>query len=234
MEIWTAFLVGLAGSLHCIGMCGPIALALPVGNHSQTGLVLNRLLYNLGRVLTYSLFGLVFGIFGQGLAVAGLQRIATISLGVIIILWFVTPGKYKTTITNSGISRSISKVFNKLFGKFLQNPSHSSLFILGILNGFLPCGFVYVGVAGAISTGGVSSSVLYMILFGLGTVPSMFAVSFAGKFINLELRRKFNRLIPVFAMVLAIIFIFRGLNLGIPFLSPKLDGKTHQHMMNMP
>ena len=73
-----------------------------------------------------------------------------------------------------------------------------------------------------------------MVLFGLGTVPSMFAISFAGKFITLELRRKFNRLIPAFAIVLAVIFIFRGLNLGIPFLSPKLDGKAHHMMHEMP
>lgn len=234
MEIWTAFLVGLAGSFHCLGMCGPIALALPVGNHSKTGLIFNRLIYNFGRVLTYSIFGLVFGLFGQGLSVVGLQRVATIVLGVVIVLWFILPGKYKSTLTNAGFSKAISSAFNKLFGRFLQNPSHTSLFTLGVLNGFLPCGFVYFGVAGALTTGSVVSGVLYMILFGLGTVPAMFAVSFAGKYINLELRRKFNRLIPVFAMLLAIIFIFRGLNLGIPFISPKLDGKAHHHMMKMP
>jgi hypothetical protein len=230
MEIWTAFFIGLGGSLHCIGMCGPIALALPVGEHSKFALVINRLLYNFGRVLTYSLFGLIFGLFGKGIALAGFQQAATIALGVIIILWFIIPGKYKTTITNTKLSRSISAVFNRLFGRFLQNPSHGSLFTLGVLNGFLPCGFVYFGLAGALSTGSVVSGILYMALFGLGTVPSMFAISFAGKFINVSLRHKLNRLIPVFAIVLAVIFILRGLNLGIPFVSPKLDGKT-PHMM---
>ena len=94
------------------------------------------------------------------------------------------------------------------------------MFLFGIINGFLPCGFVYVALAGAMTTGDFISGALFMSLFGLGTIPIMLGTSLVGKFVTRGLRSKMNKLIPVFAIVLAIIFILRGLSLGIPYLSP--------------
>lgn len=223
MDIWTGFIIGLVGSLHCIGMCGPIVLALPVETKSTFSLIFGRILYNLGRVFTYSLFGAVFGLFGNKLLVAGLQQYASIALGVMILLSVFLPSKWKAGITSIPPIREINEGIKNLFSKLMVNANSGSLFLFGIVNGFLPCGFVYVGVAGAISTGSLTSGIFYMALFGLGTVPVMFVTSLAGKLFSTDVRRRINKLIPLFAVILAIIFILRGLNLGIPYLSPNLE-----------
>jgi sulfite exporter TauE/SafE len=220
MEIWTGFLIGFLGSFHCVGMCGPIALALPIGNQSNFQLVIGRLLYNLGRSLTYALFGAVFGLFGKGIEFAGLQKWASILLGVSILLYYITADRFKGKFSVTKPYQVANNFVKRGFSKLTKNGSPSSLFIFGIVNGFLPCGFVYVALAGAITTGGAISGALYMGLFGLGTAPIMFAASLVGKFLSTKLKQGINRLIPVFAIILAIIFILRGLGLGIPFLSP--------------
>ncbi|MCK5087912.1 MAG: sulfite exporter TauE/SafE family protein, partial [Melioribacteraceae bacterium] len=89
MEIWAGFVIGFLGSFHCVGMCGPIALALPIGNVSNFQLVIGRILYNLGRVVTYAFFGAMFGLFGKGIAIAGLQSYVSILLGASILLYYV-------------------------------------------------------------------------------------------------------------------------------------------------
>jgi sulfite exporter TauE/SafE len=220
MEIWTGFLIGLFGSFHCVGMCGPIALALPIGNQSNFQLVIGRLLYNLGRSLTYALFGAIFGLFGKGIEIAGLQKWASILLGVSILLYYITPDRFKGKFSVTKPYQVANNFVKRGFSKLTKNGSPSSLFIFGIVNGFLPCGFVYVALAGAITTGGAISGALYMGLFGLGTAPIMFAASLVGKILSTKLKQGINKLIPVFAIILAIIFILRGLGLGIPFISP--------------
>lgn len=220
MEIWTGFLIGFLGSFHCVGMCGPIALALPFGNQSNLQLIIGRLLYNLGRVFTYSLFGALFGLFGKGIEVAGLQMWASIMLGVSILLYYITPNRFKGKLSVTKPYQIANNFVKKGFSKLTKNGSPASLFVFGIVNGFLPCGFVYVALAGAITTGGVLSGAIYMGLFGLGTVPIMFVTALVGKFLSTKLKHRMNKLIPVFAIILAIIFILRGLSLGIPFVSP--------------
>ena len=220
MEIWTGFLIGFLGSFHCVGMCGPIALALPFGNQSNFQLVVGRLLYNLGRSLTYALFGAIFGLFGKGIEVAGLQQWASIILGVSILSYYLTPDRFKGKLSVTKPYQIASEFVKKGFSKLTKDGSPSSLFIFGIVNGFLPCGFVYVALAGALTTGSALSGALYMGLFGLGTTPIMFATALVGKFLSAKLKQGMNKLIPVFAIILAIIFILRGLSLGIPFISP--------------
>lgn len=221
MEIWTGFIVGLLGSFHCIGMCGPIAIALPVFGESKLKIMFDRVLYNLGRAVSYSLMGAVFGLLGSRVAIYGLQQNLSIALGAIIIIYVLTPQKIKNKISDTLIYIKFIDSFRLVFSKLISRKSDSSLFSLGILNGFLPCGFVYVGIAGAISTGNFLSGAFYMALFGLGTFPIMFGVSVIGKTINAAIRKRINKLIPVLAILLAVIFILRGLNLGIPYLSPR-------------
>jgi hypothetical protein len=222
IEIWTGFIIGLLGSFHCIGMCGPIALALPENKKSKLQHMIGRLLYNLGRTLTYALFGLLFGLLGERLALVGLQQYLSIGLGSFILIYIFLPKKLKANFASTKPYQFISGSIKSAFSKLTKSGSPSSLFTFGIINGFLPCGFVYVAVAGAVSTGSVLNGFLFMLLFGLGTTPIMLAASMAGQFLNMKIKRKINRLIPVFAVVLAVIFILRGLNLGIPYLSPKL------------
>lgn len=222
MELLTGFLVGLLGSFHCIGMCGPIAIALPKTNN----LVLSRLLYNFGRVITYSMLGLLFGLLGSRLEMFGLQRIISISLGVLIILTVITPISYRIKISNKLGLYKLVGILKMYFGKMFKNHSNSSMLVIGILNGLLPCGFVYIGITGAIAMGNTLNGMLFMTMFGLGTLPVMLGASLIGSVINLNIRQKLTRLLPAFSLILAAIFILRGLNLGIPYISPKLEHKS--------
>ncbi len=220
ISILGGFVIGFLGSFHCVGMCGPIAIALPIGKGSSTQLVISRILYNLGRVVTYSFFGAIFGLFGKGIALAGLQRYASIALGLFILFYYLIPTKYKGKLSVTKPYQLVGGFVKNSFKKLTKSGSSQSLFLFGIVNGFLPCGFVYVALAGAITTGNFLSGAVFMALFGLGTTPIMLATSLVGKFVSGSLRSKINKLIPVFAIILAIIFILRGLSLGIPFLSP--------------
>ncbi|NOS85930.1 MAG: sulfite exporter TauE/SafE family protein [Ignavibacteria bacterium] len=221
MELLTGFLVGLLGSFHCIGMCGPIAIALPKTNN----LVFSRLLYNFGRVITYSMLGLLFGLLGSRLEMFGLQRIISISLGVLIILTVITPISYRIKISNKLGLYKLVGILKMYFGKMFKNHSNSSMLVIGMLNGLLPCGFVYIGITGAIAVGSTLNGMLFMTMFGLGTLPVMLGASLIGSVINLNIRQKLTRLLPAFSLILAAIFILRGLNLGIPYISPKLEHK---------
>src|ERR1035441_277600 len=86
MDLWTAFLLGLVGSLHCAGMCGPLALALPAAGNTTAGYLLGRVAYNTGRIITYCLLGIVFGLAGWTFLLAGLQRWTSIALGAAALL----------------------------------------------------------------------------------------------------------------------------------------------------
>lgn len=221
-EILSALVIGFLGSFHCIGMCGPIAIALPVPNSSNLSFITGRILYNLGRVVTYSFMGAIFGLIGEQLFIAGFQQAVSISLGILIVISVLLPAKYKNKIIQLPLIQKISHQFKKNIGILFSRGTISSLFLIGIFNGFLPCGFVYIGLAGSIASGDAISGAAVMILFGLGTVPAMFAASVFGKFINLGIRNKIKKAVPVFAILLAVVFIIRGMNLGIPYLSPKL------------
>lgn len=224
MEIWSGFFVGFLGSLHCIGMCGPIVLALPTSSVSGLGFFNGRVLYNFGRVFTYALLGLLFGFLGSKLYMFGFQQGVSITLGAVIILWVVIPGSLKNKIRNASGFNYFTVKLKNLFMPLFKKQSGLSMFIIGVLNGFLPCGFVYMALAGAIAVSSSSpfNGMLFMAFFGLGTVPAMLGTSIAGNLISFNIKRKFAKIVPVFAVILALIFVLRGMNLGIPYISPKL------------
>ncbi len=233
MEIFTALIMGFVGSFHCIGMCGPIAVALPVSASSGYKFAGGRVLYNIGRIISYSIMGAVFGLLGKSFSLYGYQQGLSIALGIAIILVIIMPRKYRAKIINTYFIRKTIEPLKNSIGKLFKKGTTSSLFVIGFLNGFLPCGFVYMGLAGAMATGGIISGMLFMGLFGLGTFPAMFAASVFGKFINLGVRSKLNKAVPLFAALLAVIFILRGMNLGIPYLSPKFEnGSSKMEMMH--
>jgi len=221
-EIYTAFFIGLFGSIHCIGMCGPIAIALPVPESTNISFFTGRVLYNIGRVVSYSILGLIFGLVGGRVALAGAQQFVSIALGVIIILAILLPQKYKNYFAQHPVTQKLAQPLKANIGMLFKKGTFSAMFLIGVLNGFLPCGFVYIGLAGAIASGDAISGAAVMILFGFGTIPAMFAASVFGKYINIGIRIKLRKATPYLAIVLAIIFIMRGMNLGIPYLSPKL------------
>jgi len=225
-EILTSFFVGLFGSFHCVGMCGPIAIALPVPNSSKISFVSGRLLYNLGRVTTYSFLGAVFGLLGSRLVISGFQQSVSIVLGIAIVVVVLIPPKYKAKITQHKFVQKITLPLKSGISDLFKHGTFSAMFLIGILNGLLPCGLVYVALAGAIASGDAISGSAVMILFGLGTIPTMFAATIFGKFINLNIRRKITKAIPIFALVLGLLFIVRGMGLGIPYLSPKISAQV--------
>lgn len=223
--LWPSLILGLAGSLHCIGMCGPLALALP-GNANRSRFVAGRLLYNAGRVITYAALGAVFGLVGETLVLAGLQRVLTIAAGVILLGWLIVRAKPGLLGRAQLIIPRLIAPLKTALAKQLRERSFPALFTVGLLNGLLPCGLVYLALAAAAATGTAADGALSMIVFGAGTIPAMLAVSLFGQTLHAGLRLKFQRAIPVLVATLAILFILRGLNLGIPYISPEL-GVAH-------
>lgn len=226
MEYWTALSIGLIGSLHCLGMCGPIAFALPLDRSSQFSIFSGSLLYNIGRLITYFLLGVIFGLLGYGFFLAGFQRWISIGVGVIMILSVLLPQiSRKGNFHLPSFSLWLGKVKGEL-GKQLGRKSKANLLAIGLLNGLLPCGLVYMGLAGATATATAVSGGVFMLFFGLGTLPLMLAVAIFGNQIKTKLMSKARRLIPAFIILIGSLFILRGMNLGVPYLSPKMDNKT--------
>lgn len=218
--LWAGFLFGILGSFHCVGMCGPIALALPAGRGAGWSFIAGRLLYNGGRLFTYIGLGALAGLFGKSLQLAGLQQTLSLVSGALILLLVVVPapalGRFRQVTGLEGLLARVKRTMGRLFSR----QATWALATIGVLNGLLPCGFVYLALAGALSMPTVAGAMGYMLLFGLGTFPLMFLLSLSGKLVRPRLRHRFNRAVPYAAAVLALLFILRGLNLGIPYLSP--------------
>lgn len=218
-----AFMLGMLGSFHCLGMCGPIAMALPLKGATQAERMLKVIIYNAGRILTYSMFGLLFGVVGKSVVVAGYQQWLSITLGVIVLLLYFLPSSTTSRIPVMKYAAQLILRLKKLFGIMLQQRSYHATFTLGILNGLLPCGLVYLAVAGSIATGDVWKGAAFMALFGLGTLPVMTFVTTASQWISISVRAKMRRLMPVFVIASACLLVLRGMNLGIPYLSPQFS-----------
>ena len=213
MWLFSAFLVGFLGSFHCVGMCGPIALALPLEKKSNWSFFSGRLLYNGGRVLTYSVLGLLVGIIGHTIAMAGFQKVLSIATGILILIIAMLPFLIKrVNYLNLFLVRYTSKIkglFKVLFGL----RSRKTLFLIGVVNGLLPCGFVYPALAGAATTGTMAEGMSYMLLFGLGTVPMMLTLTMAGNIFSLRTRMIIQKISPFIAVSVAILLIARGLTI---------------------
>ncbi len=218
--IYTAFIFGLISSLHCIGMCGPIAMMLPVDRDNSAKKVTQILTYHIGRLTAYAMIGFLFGLLGKGLFLAGIQQELSLFIGIMMILIIVIPER---TFAKYNFSKPLYRIISYVktaLGSQFKKRSYSSLFTIGLLNGFLPCGLVYVALFGAIAMQSVSLGIFYMILFGLGTVPMMSSVVYVNSFLSIHFRSKIQKVIPYVAILIGILFIFRGLGLGIPYVSP--------------
>lgn len=217
----SALIMGLMGSFHCVGMCGPIAFMLPVDHNKPVKKLLQVFLYHIGRLTSYSILGLVFGFLGKGLYVFGMQQRLSIMIGIIMIAVILIPYK---TFSKYNFSRPIysllTKVKNRL-GKELQKKSPDTFLTIGLLNGLLPCGLVYMALFGSIATASPWLGALFMVLFGLGTIPLMTSAVYFGSMLKGTAKKSVQRLIPVFVILIGLLFILRGLGLGIPYISPE-------------
>ncbi len=209
-----ALLLGFLGSFHCIGMCGPIALTLPVQHLRGAKKMGGILLYNAGRVTTYMLMGLVFGWLGQQFYIGGLQQWLSVALGIALLagLFF-----YRF------IPLPQLQFVKKALGHLLSKQRFRTLYAIGFLNGLLPCGLVYLGIAGALAAGSIWKGMLFMGLFGAGTLPAMMAVTWFSQLISIPVRQRIRQLIPLAVGVMAVLLILRGMNLGIPYVSPAMQ-----------
>jgi len=216
----SALILGLMGSLHCVGMCGPIAFMLPVdrtNNYKKFGQIF---IYHFGRLLAYGIIGLVFGLLGKGLSIFGMQQKLSIAIGIIMILTVLIPYQ---TFNKYNLSKPIYKVISKVknqLGKELKKKSPDTFLTIGFLNGFLPCGLVYMALFGSIAMGDALQGSLYMMLFGVGTLPLMTAAIYFSNLLKGGIRQKVQKAIPVFVIIIGALFILRGLGLGIPYVSP--------------
>lgn len=216
----SGFILGLLGSLHCVGMCGPIAFMLPVDRSNSIKKLSQITIYHLGRLMAYSIIGLVFGLIGKSLYIFGIQQQLSIAIGIIMILLVVIPYK---TIGKYNFSKPLNKLISKVksnLGIALKKKTADTFLTIGFLNGFLPCGLVYMAVFGAVATGSLFEGSIYMLLFGIGTIPLMTSAIYLGKFLNHTIKQRIQKAIPVFVIIIGVLFILRGLGLGIPYISP--------------
>lgn len=221
--IWSALVLGFLGSLHCLGMCGPIAFMLPLDHNSTARKTGQLALYHLGRILAYALLGLVFGLLGKSLELFGLQQKLSITVGIIMVALAFFPAK--ANLFQKAFKpwhRGVLKLRSTL-GKELQKKTPDTFLTIGFLNGLLPCGLVYMAILAAIAVQNQWEAIAYMVLFGLGTVPLMSAIVFSKGWVQRNFKLGINRFIPIFIGIMGALFIIRGLGLGIPYLSPKVQ-----------
>lgn len=220
--IGAALLMGLAGSLHCVGMCGPLISMMPYNRSSRWRFIVTKSLNHLGRLTTYTLLGALFGLMGKALVAAGFQQWLSIVSGALILLMVFWPKRWSAQSPKNFIFRFTSWIKVK-FSTLLKDRSPRTLFMLGVLNGLLPCGLLYMALAASISTGSAGKAALFMFLFGLGTMPALVLVGIFAHTLKQKYSFSFIKISRVLLVMTALLLIVRGSNLGIPYLSPKVN-----------
>lgn len=215
-----AVLMGFLGSFHCIGMCGPLALALPIQQNTFWSKINGTILYNTGRIITYSTLGFLFGVIGSSVSYFGWQQWLSICMGVVIILYVIIMHGSSGYAIQTKVQHF--QIIRTLLGKLMSSSNNASLLLIGLLNGLLPCGLVYMAAATSLTSRHIISGVLFMAFFGLGTFPAMALVTFYGSKLNYSIRMHIRKAYPVIMLIVGSILIVRGLGLGIPYLSPEI------------
>ncbi len=217
--MFTPFLLGLAGSLHCIGMCGPLALALPLPSSERWRVAGQMLAYNVGRAVTYSMLGIFFGLLGKGLELAGFQKVISILAGVLMLAAAVFSLQFERVISQfSGWKKTVAPL-QKSLSRLLRDRPAGTSFSIGLLNGLLPCGMVYLALAGAISKTSGWEGGIFMAFFGLGTLPLMFLLGLAsgeaGRGFAVSFKKNWQWVQPVLLAAAGVLMLMRGLNLDL-------------------
>lgn len=222
------FLLGLAGSLHCIGMCGPLSLAIPVNGIAPKNKAIILLSYQAGRISTYGLIGILAGLAGAGILSSGYQQSISIIAGLIVIIaaaGYFAGKRAKAFSFMNGFYQFISSLIFRLL-KTARRPGGA--FLLGMANGLLPCGMVYIAAVTAISLGNIMDAIFFMLLFGTGTLPAMLLAAYAVRRFGWQGKKWLGRLTPYIIAGMGLLLLIRGLNLGIPSVSPELTQQDIQ------
>lgn len=217
----SGLILGLGSNFHCIGMCGPIAMAVPLNRSSNSRILFGILQYNTGRIASYTILGAIAGSVGLTINTFGLLQWLSIISGVLLVL-FAWRKYFYRLFPKLHVNPIFSVFISNALSKTMRSGSVFKLGILGSLNGLLPCGMVFVGLTNALLAGSIYGSSLAMLAFGLGTLPSMIIVALVANRVTPSIRRKMNKVVPYMLTVVGILIVFRGLNLNIPYLSPSV------------
>lgn len=225
MEILDIFLVsfilGILGSFHCIGMCGPLVMG--IFNQKFLTHPWQYFTYHLGKIIAYAIIGGSIGLIGATFHVFMSQQRVSMLTGFSLLIYVV----WSKVAKKDSMSSKVQSYYTR-FRAFFEGAPWPKYYLFGFLNGFLPCGLVYVAATSAISTGHVSKSILWMVFFGLGTIPSLSLVLILRNKMASQFQFVFQKLYQNIIFILAVLLILRGLNLGIPYLSPSYDVKSEQ------
>lgn len=231
--LYTAFILGLVGSLHCVGMCGPLTLLLPTDTSSKVRFLTGRLLYNLGRISTYALLGIFIGFMGEQVAVFVSQKWVSIGFGILIIIGLLVYRFFNKSLRFVYLNSKLNNWVSSLFGKAGKRPFFVSQYTFGLVNGLLPCGMVYAALAGAFLQVQVWEGGVYMLLFGLGTLPLMLLASLGFGFVRNNRFFSFKYVVPISYSIIAILLIFRGISGDIPSLYTQTDSSFITHCQQL-
>jgi len=230
--IISALLLGLVGSYHCLAMCGPIAFTLSIDKRYRNRLLIQNLVYQLGRVITYTILGMIGGIIGKSFNIMiGQGTLSIIIGGLLIISTLFSLQKIQRLIIAKPINLLVSKL-KQYLSYYIKRSDYKSFLIIGLLNGLLPCGLVYMALTSSLVAGSILNSAFFMTLFGFGTIPMMFTLVLFGNYVGISWRRRIENFLPFIVAFVGILFILRGSNLDIPFLSPSYSGRMHMHHMH--
>lgn len=211
MEYLAAFSLGLMGSLHCVGMCGPLMLSV-----STPGSWKQPVLYQTGRLTTYVFLGFILGAFGFGLQLWNAQSLITILSGLLLIAFALLrwdPAQLLQRISGYG---TFQLAVRKKMSSVIKKDSFQAHYGLGVCNGFLPCGLVYLAIVGAANMPTPTMGGGFMLAFGLGTLPLLAATLYAGRrvlFLQPNLLAKWS---PLIMAAMGILLIWRGWNAHVP------------------
>ena len=209
-------------------MCGPIAFILPINRSSIITKTVGLSAYNIGRVLTYCLLGLMVGLFGEGLRFAGVSQTISIVLGVLLLFTVLISKKVFNVSFLGKYFIRFNNVLKSKLGTTLKKRSVPALFITGSLNGLIPCGAVFIALQAALLQPSIEQSALFMTIYGLGTIPMMFSIAYLSNSMSGIIKNKVTKIMPVITIVVALLLIVRGLNLDIPYISPAYDVQSNE------
>lgn len=224
--VWGGLILGLASSLHCAGMCAPVMVLGTNLYKANRNVKKHALLHQLGRLFSYLSIATIFALFGKTLQLFDFQQQISLVAGIVLLVMLTYP------LLTRYIKLPNMKWMNgvlftpKLWASINKLPMPLRSTGFGILHGLLPCGVVYVAATAAMGMGSLAASLSFMFLFWLGTVPVLVSLSGISQLLK---RFKMQSVQTFVTYSIAILFIFRGLGLGIPYISPKKNHKMKTH-----
>lgn len=214
---WIALMLGFLGSLHCIGMCGPLILAsYSIKRISGLSVLTHAISYHSGRIGGYMVLGLIFGLLGSVAVLTGSQRFLSVFLGLVLVLMAAFSVNPDQLLSRSAIFSTLFTKISKALSKVIAGTRSFPTLLNGLLNGFLPCGLVYIAIAGSVSVGNVFGSMGFMLFFGLGTIPALMLLSLGQQWVGNNVRVSLRRMYPVISFIMGLYLIYRGIFSKLP------------------